>query len=100
VQQGLPLLRRGGSHCIYGVLTHGILHIDKSKADFNFNLFVHQWPTRRYEKESQTALCQWIREGKLSSADFITHRFPLERITDAFKAVSERKVIKALLEYV
>ena len=100
VQQGLPLLRRGGSHCIYGVLTHGVLHIDKAKADFNFNLFVHQWPTRRYEKESQTALCQWIREGKLNSADFITHRFPLEHIADAFKAVSERKVIKALLEYV
>jgi threonine dehydrogenase-like Zn-dependent dehydrogenase len=100
VQQGLPLLRRGGSHCIYGVLTHGVLHIDKAKADFNFNLLVHQWPTRRYEKESQTALCQWIREGKLTSADFITHRFPLEHIADAFKAVSERKVIKALLEYV
>jgi threonine dehydrogenase-like Zn-dependent dehydrogenase len=100
VQQGLPLLRRGGSHCIYGVLTHGVLHIDKSKADFNFNLFVHQWPTRRYEKESQTTLCQWIREGKLTSTDFITHRFPLDHISDAFKAVSERKVIKALLEYV
>ena len=97
--QGLPLLRRGGSHCIYGVLTHKVLHIDKSKADFNFNLFVHQWPTRLYEKESQPQLCQWIREGKLTSADFITHRFPLEKIADAFAAVRERKVIKALIEY-
>jgi threonine dehydrogenase-like Zn-dependent dehydrogenase len=97
--QGLPLLRRGGSHCIYGVLTHKVLHIDKSKADFNFNLFVHQWPTRRYEKESQPQLCQWIREGKLTSADFITHRFPLEEIANGFAAVRERKVIKALIEY-
>ena len=97
--QGLPLLRRGGSHCIYGVLTHKVLHIDKSKADFNFNLFVHQWPTRLYEKESQAQLCQWIREGKLTSAEFITHRFPLEKIADAFAAVRERKVIKALIEY-
>lgn len=99
VQQSLPLLRRGGSHCIYGVLTHGILHIDRSRADFNFNLLVHQWPTRRHERESQAVLCQWIREGLLTSADFITHRFPLERIAHAFKAVGERKVIKALLEY-
>lgn len=99
VQQGLPLLRRGGSHCIYGVLTHKVLHINKSKADFNFNLFVHQWPTRRYEKESQPQLCQWIREGKLTSADFITHRFPLAKIADAFEAVRERKVIKALIDY-
>ncbi len=99
VRQSLPLLRRGGSHCIYGVLTHGVLHIDKSKADFNFNLLVHQWPTRRYEKESQATLCQWIREGKLTSADFITHRFPLAGIAEAFQRVSERKVIKALIEY-
>ncbi len=99
LMEALPLLRRGGSHCIYGVLTHGVLHIDKAKADFNFNLFVHQWPTRRYEKESQPQLCQWIREGKLTSADFITHRFPIDQIADAFEAVRERKVIKALLGY-
>lgn len=99
VQQSLPLLRRGGSHCIYGVLTEGVLHIDKAKADFNFNLFVHQWPTRKYERESQAALCQWVREGRLSSAEFITHRFPLEQIHAAFDEVARRKVIKALIEY-
>ena len=42
---------------------------------------------------------QWIREGKLTSKDFITHRFPLERIADGFAAVRERKVVKALIEY-
>ncbi|MDZ4287102.1 MAG: zinc-binding dehydrogenase [Prosthecobacter sp.] len=99
LRQSLPLLRRGGSHCIYGVLTHGVLHIDKGKADFNFNLFVHQWPTRKYERESQAQLCQWIREGRLTSADFITHRFPLDQIAQGFEEVARRKVIKALIEY-
>ncbi len=99
VAPSLPLLRRGGSHCIYGVLTDGHLHLDKSKADFNFNLFVHQWPTRRYEKEAQAALCQWIRDGRLTSADFISHRFPLDRIQEAFDEVARRTVIKALIEY-
>jgi 2-desacetyl-2-hydroxyethyl bacteriochlorophyllide A dehydrogenase len=99
LQQGLPLLRRGGSHCIYGVLTHPVLHIDKSKGDFNFNVLVHQWPTRRYEKESQPQLCQWIRQGSLTSKDFITHRFPLARIHEAFDEVARRGVIKALIEY-
>ncbi len=97
--QALPLLRRGGSHCIYGVLTGGPLHIDRKLADFNFNLFVHQWPTRQYEREAQPTLCQWIREGKLTSKDFITHRFPLKNIADGFAAVRERKVVKALIEY-
>jgi threonine dehydrogenase-like Zn-dependent dehydrogenase len=99
LQQGLPLLKRGGSHCIYGELTQPMLHIDKTKADFNFNLFVHQWPTRKYERESQAQLCQWIREGKLTSAEFITHRFPLARIREAFDEVARRGVIKALIEY-
>jgi threonine dehydrogenase-like Zn-dependent dehydrogenase len=99
LQDGIPLLKRGGSHCIYGVLTGGILHIDKSRADFNFNLFVHQWPTRAFEKESQPILCQWIREGRLTSSEFITHRFPLREIDSAFAALKERKVIKALIEY-
>jgi threonine dehydrogenase-like Zn-dependent dehydrogenase len=99
VQKSLPLLRRGGSHCIYGVLTQPVLHIDQSKADFNFNLLVHQWPTRRFERESQAQLCQWIRAGKLTSADFITHRFPLEKIQQAFDEVARRQVIKALIEY-
>lgn len=99
LHQGLPLLRRGGSHCIYGVLSQPILHIDKSKADFNFNLLVHQWPTRRFEKESQAQLCQWVREGKLTSADFITHRFAFSEIRDAFDEIARRTVIKALIEY-
>jgi threonine dehydrogenase-like Zn-dependent dehydrogenase len=99
LQQGLPLLRRGGSHCIYGVLTQPVLHLDKSKGDFNFNVLVHQWPTRKYERESQPQLCQWIREKKLTSADFITHRFPLDQIHEAFDEVARRGVIKALIEY-
>jgi len=97
--QALPLLKRGGSHCIYGVLTGGPLHIDRKLADFNFNLFVHQWPTRQFEREAQPQLCQWIREGKLTSKAFITHRFPLEKIADGFAAVRERKVLKALIGY-
>jgi threonine dehydrogenase-like Zn-dependent dehydrogenase len=97
--QALPLLRRGGSHCIYGVLTGGPLHIDRKLADFNFNLFVHQWPTRAYEREAQEQLCTWIREGRLTSRDFITHRFPLDQIADGFEAVRGRKVVKALIEY-
>lgn len=99
IHQGLPLLKRGGSMCVYGLVSEPRLDIDKAAADFNFNLFVHQWPTRRFEKEAQAPICEWIRSGKISSADFITHRFPLDRIADAFAAVAGRKVIKALIEY-
>ncbi len=97
--QALPLLRRGGSHCIYGVLSEKILHVDLRRADFNFNLLVHQWPTRAFEREAQAQLCQWIREGRLQAAPFITHRFALGDIAAAFDEVARRGVIKALIEY-
>jgi len=99
VNQTMPLVKRSGSFCIYGFLSGKSLHLDQGKADFNFNLYVHQWPTRLYEKEAQGPICDWLRRGQLTSAEFITHRFSIKDIDRAFEAVRERKVIKAILEY-
>ena len=99
VAQALPLVRRGGSFCIYGFLRGQPLHLDQAKADFNFNLYVHQWPTRIFEKEAQGPICDWLRTGDLRSEEFITHRFSLDNIADAFEAIRQRKVIKAVLSY-
>ena len=66
IEQSLPLIKRGGSICVYGFyagLKEFVVH--NSLADFNYNIFVHQWPTRLYEKESQSVLCEWIEDGKL-----------------------------------
>lgn len=100
INTGLPLLKRGGSLCIYGVLA-GLkdFTIDNSLGDFNYNIFMHQWPTRLYEKDAQEQLCEWMRQGQLLASDFITHRFPIDQITQALEAVRSRKVIKALLSY-
>ena len=96
----LPLLKRGGSIGIYGFLA-GLreFSVDNALGDYNYNLYVHQWPTRLYEKEAQGPLCDWIREGKLAASEFITHRFSIEQIAEALQAVRGRKVIKALLSY-
>jgi 2-desacetyl-2-hydroxyethyl bacteriochlorophyllide A dehydrogenase len=100
IEAGLPLLKRGGSMCVYGFYA-GLkeFSVGNALADYNFNLFVHQWPTRLYEKEAQRPLCEWVREGKLSASEFITHRFGIDEIDQALAAVRERKVIKALLSY-
>lgn len=100
INAALPLLKRGGSMCVYGFLA-GLKEftIQNSLGDFNYNLFMHQWPTRLYEKEAQITLCNWVREGKLSASDFITHRFDITQINEALDAVRNRKVIKALLRY-
>jgi threonine dehydrogenase-like Zn-dependent dehydrogenase len=100
INVSLPLLKRGGSIGIYGLLAVKELTVDDGLGDYNYNLHVHQWPTRQYEKAAQAPLCDWVREGRLSAKEFITHRFPIAHIADALEAVRDRKVIKALLTYV
>jgi len=95
----LPLIRMGGTIGAYGVMADETITIDKSKGPYNFNLFVHQWPTRQREHAAQRPLSQWIRQGQLKAEEFITHEFPVTRIVEALDAVQSGEVIKALLRY-
>ncbi|MCL2005137.1 MAG: alcohol dehydrogenase catalytic domain-containing protein [Planctomycetaceae bacterium] len=99
VNMTLPLIKLGGSVCIYGVLAHDTIPVQKSLGPYNFNLFVHQWPTRFREREAQQPICDWIRQGKLRADEFVTHTFPFEQINDALAASRTGSVIKCLLTY-
>lgn len=99
VNAGLPLVKSGGSMCVYGVVSDPQLVINKAAGPYNFNLFVHQWPTRWREREAQKPLSEWIRQGKLTAAEFVTDEFPVERIQDALAAVQSGQVVKCLLRF-
>lgn len=99
VNTALPLIKLGGSVCVYGVLAAETIPLKKSLGPYNFNLFVHQWPTRSRERAAQEPLCRWIREGKLAAADFVTHTFPFTDIAAALAESKTGRVIKCLLEY-
>jgi Zn-dependent alcohol dehydrogenase len=81
------------------VLAASKLTLDKATGPYNFNLIVHQWPTRARERAAQVPLCQWIREGKLKASEFVTHTFPVEKIVEAVAAVKSGEVVKCLLNY-
>lgn len=99
VNAALPLIRPGGTVGVYGVIAAPALTIEKARGPYNFNLIVHQWPTRWREREAQAPLCQWIREGKLAAAEFVTHAYPVERVADAVAAVRSGAVVKCLLRF-
>jgi Zn-dependent alcohol dehydrogenase len=44
-------------------------------------------------------MCEWIRQGKLAAAEYVTHRFPIEQIADALTAVRSGEVVKCLLRF-
>ena len=60
---------------------------------------MHHWHTRSEEKAAMNTLAQWIEEGKLSASDFITHRFTIEEIEEAFAAVKRGEVLKCVLTF-
>jgi len=97
----LPLIKRGGSMCIYGVLTDTVLHLEKSRAEFDFNLFVHRGRRAATQEEAQAARTSVSGFVKASSAPPTSSRTRLPSATfeQGFDAVHERKVIKALLTY-
>jgi threonine dehydrogenase-like Zn-dependent dehydrogenase len=99
INAALPLVKLGGTIGVYGVIAEGAITVEKGKGPYNFNLLVHQWPTRSRERAAQEPLCNWIRQGKLSAGEFVTHEFQVERTNDALEAVRGGDVIKAILRY-
>lgn len=99
INNALPLVTLGGSICVYGVIDTPSIRLDKSRAPYNFNLFVHQWPTRRREHDAQEPLIAWIEAGKLSYREFVAAEYPIAQIAEAYEAAQRTKAIKTLLRY-
>ena len=99
INNALPLVKLGGSICVYGVIDTPSIRVDKSTAPYNFNLFIHQWPTRAREHDAQEPLIEWIQAGKLSYKEFVSAEFPISRIAEAFESVGSTQAIKTLLRY-
>lgn len=99
INSALPLVKMGGSVCVYGVIDTPTIRLDKSAAPYNFNLLVHQWPTRARERAAQEPLIAWIHEGKLSYREFISAEFPIAEISQAYEWAMQNKAIKTLFRY-
>ena len=67
---------------MYGVLADRQLVLDKAAGPYNFNLFMHQWPTRWRERQAQEAAERLDPPGPAGAAEFVTHEFPVERIAE------------------
>jgi len=98
VNAGLPLLKMTGDLCVYGVMTQNPT-LRLTEAPYNFDLHIHQWPTRSEERVAMRVLSRWIREGKLKASDFVSHRYRMDKIAEIFEAVKRGEVIKAILTF-
>jgi threonine dehydrogenase-like Zn-dependent dehydrogenase len=99
INASLPLVKLGGSICVYGVIDTSSIRVDKDKGPYNFNLLIHQWPTRAREAGAQEPLVKWIEDGKLSYKEFIAAEYPIERIQEAYEGSKTGLPIKTLLRF-
>jgi threonine dehydrogenase-like Zn-dependent dehydrogenase len=99
VNTALPLIRMAGSVCVYGVIDRPSLTVQKHLGPHNFNLLVHQWPTREREARAQEPLCDWIDQGVLKAADFISAEFPAAQIEQALQLSDSGRTLKTLLRF-
>ncbi|NQT58706.1 MAG: zinc-binding dehydrogenase [Bacteroidetes bacterium] len=97
INQAIPLIKMAGSICVYGVVGAPTITLQKHLGPYNFNLLIHQWPTREAEAGAQDTLIEWIHEGKLDYRDFVTGVFPVKDFEEAFAAVQKPDSIKTML---
>jgi threonine dehydrogenase-like Zn-dependent dehydrogenase len=99
INAALSVVKMGGSICVYGVIDTPSVRLDKARAPYNFNLLIHQWPTRWREHDAQEPLIEWIDAGKLNYTEFLSVEFPIHKVADAFAYSTSHKPIKTLLRY-
>jgi threonine dehydrogenase-like Zn-dependent dehydrogenase len=99
INDALPLVKLGGTIGIYGVIDTPSITLRKERGPYNFNLIIHQWPTRRREHDAQEPLIAWIEAGQLNFREFVSGEFPIQRIAEAVRWAEQHKAIKTLLRY-
>ncbi|MBC7814714.1 MAG: zinc-binding dehydrogenase, partial [Burkholderiales bacterium] len=99
INAALPLIKLGGSVCVYGAIGRPAINLQIGAGPFNFNLLVHQWPTRFRERAAQEPLIALIRDGKLSYTEFVSAEFPVQQVAEAFAHSKATSPIKTLLRY-
>jgi threonine dehydrogenase-like Zn-dependent dehydrogenase len=99
INASLPFVKLGGSVCVYGVIDTPSIRVDKDKGPYNFNLLIHQWPTRAREAGAQEPLVKCIEDGKLSYKEFVAAEYPIDRIQEAYEGSKTGLPIKTLLRF-
>lgn len=99
INSAIPLIKMGGSVCVYGVISDKTIPLEKHLGPYNFNLLIHQWPTRAGEAAAYKPLCDMILAGKLSHKEFLTGVFALDDYENAYAATKKAGSIKTMFKF-
>ena len=94
VNDAMGLICDRGEICCYGVPTQEEMHIDFSKADYNWVLNFQQMPRKDVEAVAHEEVFQWIREVNLDMKEFISDYFTFDEVVEAYQKAFDKKIQK------
>lgn len=99
INQALQIICFNGLSGVYGTVSEENIQLNKQSAPYNWRLIFHQWPDYKKEADAHESICEFIRAGKISSEEFITHRLPFEDIKEGFNLIDKNKALKVILKF-
>ena len=99
INEAVAQVKMGGSICVYGVVDEDTIHLTHQRGPYNFNVLLHQWPTRSRERAAQEPLIEWLTTGKLSYKEFLSGEFSIQEINEAYAFSKSKDSIKTLLRF-
>ncbi|QFG70368.1 zinc-binding dehydrogenase [Ornithinimicrobium pratense] len=78
INEALPMLRDRGILFCYGVPKEGSMHIDWSRAPYNWTLKFQQMPRKDEEGACHQQVIDWVESGDLVLGDFVSDVVPID----------------------
>ena len=96
INKMLPLIKDGGTIGIYGIDDYDKITITPNKAGKTFKFYGGAYD----EEETHEQVISYIRKGKLKAHYWLNldAPFTLDSINEAFEAIQQKKIIKALIK--
>lgn len=94
INQSMELIAPYGHICCYGISPETDMHLDWSKAPYNWHLDFNQWPSKLDESESHQQIMNWIECGVLKPETYVTKVYGFEHILEAFEMIGQNSGLK------
>lgn len=99
INEALELVKSEGAICVYGTVPSAEIKLQKARAPYNWNLLIHQWPTRQYEAQAHQLIVDYARLGIIDFKPFITKKFTIAEYEKAFAMVERNEALKVVLKF-
>jgi threonine dehydrogenase-like Zn-dependent dehydrogenase len=94
INAAMPLLCDQGKICCYGISANLSMHIDWSRAPYNWQLQFQQFPSKAEEGAAHNQVLNWLKAGAVRLKDYISDVFEFKDILIAFDKLEKKQIAK------